>query len=114
MELLADQLSPGDIALADQAFMAGIMSLMPALVGLPISEIIAPLGLSTQVRQALCEGSGQIGSLLHIAEFSENDDLSRLDQALAELPGLTPGTINHAQTQALQWANQIGQANPKT
>lgn len=113
MELLAEELSPGDIALADQAFMAGIMSLMPALVGLPIAEIIAPLGLSANVREALCDGSGQLGSLLHIAEYSENGDLSRLDDVLDELPQLTPGAINQAQTQALLWANQIGQDSPR-
>ena len=32
----------------------------------------------------------------------------RLTQALAELPGLGPKAINRAQTQALQWANDIG------
>lgn len=109
MELLAAESQPGDTALADQAFMAGIMSLMPALVGLPIADIVAPLGLTANVRDALCAGTGTLGALLRIAESSEDGDMLRLTQALAELPGLGPKAINRAQTQALQWANEIGQ-----
>ena len=84
-----------------------MMSLMPALVGLPIAEVIAPLGLTANVRDALCEGSGLLGALLHIAECSENGDIAALGRALAELPSLSPKAINRAQTQALQWANDI-------
>jgi c-di-GMP-related signal transduction protein len=107
MELLAADLRPGDSALADRAFMAGIMSLMPALVGLPIAEIVAPLGLTGDVRDALCEGSGQLGDMLHLAESSESGDLETLTCNLAKLPGLSAKRLNQAQTSALQWANSI-------
>jgi len=107
MELLAGEVRPGDSILSDQAFMAGIMSLMPALVGLPIAEVIAPLSLTANVRDALCDGAGLLGALLHIAECSENGDIAALSKALAELPALSPKAINRAQTQALQWANDI-------
>ena len=112
MELLAGELRPGDAALADQAFMAGIMSLMPALVGLPIEEIVAPLGLTGIVRDALCDGSGPLGELLRISENSESGDLDQLAENLARLPGLSPKALNRSQTQALQWANSIGQDVP--
>lgn len=109
MELLADEVSPGDPALADRAFMVGIMSLMPALVAQPIEEIVAPLGLARDVRDALCNGSGRLGALLQITESSESGDVARLGSALAGLPGLEPKAINRAQTMALQWANEIVQ-----
>lgn len=112
MELLAAELMPGDAALADQAFMAGIMSLMPALVGLPINEIVTPLGLSGTVRDALCDGSGPLGQMLELAENSESGELAQLAESLARLPGLGPKALNRAQTQALQWANSIGQETP--
>ena len=108
MELLAGDLRPSDGAFADQAFMAGIMSLMPALVGLPINEIVAPLGLSSDVRDALCEGRGMLGDMLHLAESSENGEIEALSSHLARLSGLTPKQLNRAQTDALQWANNIG------
>ena len=108
MELLANELRPQDKAFADQAFMAGIMSLMPALMNLPIDEIIAPLGLADALRDALCAGSGTLGTLLRLAECSEGGDLECLAEQLANLPGLGPKALNRAQTGALQWANAIG------
>ena len=109
MELLAADLRPGDGAFSDQAFMAGIMSLMPALVGLPIAEIVTPLGLASAVRDAVCEGSGTLGDMLHLAESSESGEIDQLTSNLARLPGLTPKLLNRAQTSALQWANSITQ-----
>src|SRR6185369_1090331 len=108
MELLAEERSPGDSSLADQAFMVGIMSLMPALISLPIAEIVAPLGLSRPVIDALCARSGPLGALLHLAECGETGDLETLTAGLRELPELSLKALNHAQTQALQWANAIG------
>ncbi len=92
--------------------MAGIMSLMPVLVGQPIADIVAPLGIAADVRDALCAGSGRLGALLRISASSESGNLVELTAALAELPGLGPKAINRAQTQALQWANAIGQEKP--
>ncbi len=112
MELLAGELKAGDTAFSDQAFMVGIMSLMPVLVGQAITDIVAPLGLTPAVRDALCAGGGPLGALLRLAESSENGDILQLSAALVELPGLGPKTLNGAQTQALQWANSIGQAQP--
>jgi EAL and modified HD-GYP domain-containing signal transduction protein len=109
MELLAEELSPGNNALADQSFMVGIMSLMPALIGLPIEEIIAPLGMADIVCDALRIGSGPLGALLHLAESSETGDLSTLATSLKALPSVNLKAVNRAQTQALQWANSIGQ-----
>jgi EAL and modified HD-GYP domain-containing signal transduction protein len=111
-ELLAEELSPDNRALVDQAFMVGVMSLMPALIGLSIEEIVAPLGLAAPVRDALCTGSGQLGTLLRLAESGETGDLAGLDQYLASLDGLSLKALNRAQTRALQWANSIGQDSP--
>ena len=109
MELLAAELRPNDSVLADQAFMAGIMSLMPALIGQTIADIVNPLGLASHVREALCDDTGQLNDMLRLTENSENGNLEQLAKNLASLPGITPKTLNRAQTQALQWANSIGQ-----
>lgn len=107
MELLAEDLRPGDDALADRAFMVGIMSLMPALLGLPMADIVAPLGLSADVHDALCDGGGQLGEMLHLTESCESGDLGALTANLEKLPGLNAKLLNLAQTAALQWANSI-------
>ncbi|MBS1161540.1 MAG: hypothetical protein H6R15_3959 [Proteobacteria bacterium] len=109
MELLADEVQPGHGAFADQAFMAGIMSLMPALIGLPIAEIITQLALPDSVKQALIAGHGDLGCLLKISESCETGDLRTLSHNLQQLPGLGAKALNRAQTQALQWANTISQ-----
>lgn len=109
MELLACEMRTSDEAFADQAFMAGIMSLMPALIGLPIGEIIAPLGLNSALCKALCEGDGPLGDLLRLAESSETGELEPLAENLARMPYLSPKALNRAQTGALHWANSIGQ-----
>ena len=109
MELLAGELRHEDKTFADQAFMTGIMSLMPALMNLPIDEIVASLGLAAPLHDALCDGSGTLGTLLRLAESSEGGDLERLTEQLAGLPGLGAKALNRAQTGALQWANTIGQ-----
>lgn len=112
MELLASELRPSDNAFADQAFMAGIMSLMPALMGQPITEIVAHLGIATAVRDAVCEGTGMLGNLLKLAEASETGNLEALTANLQALDGLNAKALNRSQTQALLWANNIGRENP--
>ncbi len=107
MENLAVHLQPGQSAFADQAFMVGIMSLMPALIGLPLPEIIAPLGLPDGVQEALCQQTGELGYLLQLTEKSEEGDLAAMSAILAHLPGLSPRRLNLAQTDALSWANAI-------
>ena len=107
MELLAAETRANDGVFTDQAFMVGIMSLIPALIGLPIQEIVAPLGLATPVHQALCDRSGELGALLRLTESCEEGDLAGLREVLAALPNLGPKAVNRAQTEALQWANDI-------
>ncbi|WP_412481032.1 EAL and HDOD domain-containing protein [Azonexus sp. IMCC34839] len=107
MELLAAEARANDGVFTDQAFMVGIMSLIPALIGLPIQEIVAPLGLATPVHQALCDRSGELGALLRLTESCEDGDLAGLREVLAALPNLGPKAVNRAQTEALQWANDI-------
>lgn len=109
MELLAGELYPGKQASADYAFMVGVMSLMPALIGLPIGKIIAPLGLADSVRDALVTGQGELGNMLKVAESCETGDLDMLNQNLQELPELGIKALNRAQMQAILWANNINQ-----
>ena len=109
MELLAGQLQPGQAAFADQAFMVGIMSLMPALVALPIAELIAPLGVAPAVHDALCAGSGVLGAMLALTAASEGEDTGALAAALDALSAITPADYNRCLTQALAWAAQVGQ-----
>lgn len=107
MELLADRMSTGKPGFPDQAFMVGIMSLMPSLMGMPMTEIVAPLAVSNDVKLALCEGRGQLGDLLKLAVATEMGEPAEVGPFLMRLPGLDPHTLNHCLTEALSWAGNI-------
>lgn len=109
MELFADRLRPRDKDFADRAFMTGIMSLMPALLGLPIIEVVASLGLSSEVREALTENyQGLLGQLLKLTEDLEQNDVAASSHDLEHLSGLNLQAVNACLSQALAWANNIG------
>lgn len=107
MELLADKVAPGDKGFADNAFMAGILSLTPTLLHQSITDIVAGLTLNRDVVAALCEHSGRHGDLLRITELLEDDQLDEIESILPRLPGLQADSINRRLAQALSWANNI-------
>lgn len=107
MELLAEKVAPNDKPFADNAFMAGILSLTPALLNQAIEEIIAGLTLNREVHNALCEHSGQHGDLLSVTELLENAQFDQVETILPRLPGLRADNINQRLALALSWANNI-------
>ncbi len=111
LELLAGQLMGADGDLADRAFMTGIMSLMPTLLHVPIGEILKGLNVSADVRAALEAGEGMLGRMLQLAEALEEGDQDACAALTAELPGVDSQKVNASLTQALAWANNIGQAS---
>lgn len=107
MELLAQAVMPGVQRFADQAFMVGILSLMPVLVNQSIEEVLAPLGLTQEVMQALCTSEGQLAQLLKIVIADEQNEPEKIMLALAQLPRLDLSTVSRCLAQALAWANSI-------
>ncbi|MEQ1775242.1 MAG: EAL domain-containing protein [Burkholderiales bacterium] len=105
LELLA----AGDKAFEDNAFMAGIMSLMDVLLGMPLAEIVNGLPVASEVRDALLDRSGTLGRMLNLAEALERNEAADVSAAVAALPGYTASRVNSAQMEALRWANSIAQ-----
>ena len=71
LELLAQRLRPSQRNVADIAFTVGIMSLMDALFGIPMSEIVTQIPVIDEVAEALVHRSGFFGELLRLAESIE-------------------------------------------
>ncbi len=111
MELLAEKLQPQGRELADHAFMIGIMSLMPALLGMAMADLLAQLPVAPRVRQALCEYGGTLGSLLRLVESTEQADPAPADEALRALPVLNAQTLASCLATALAWSNRLGRSN---
>jgi len=106
---LLELMAAGNAALEDDAYMAGILSMTDALLGMPLRRIVAQLPVSDEVRDALLERSGTLGRMLDLAQALEGGDESATAAAIAALPELTPTQVGRAQAQALAWANSIAQ-----
>jgi EAL and modified HD-GYP domain-containing signal transduction protein len=107
MELMMDRIAPGNRGQADQAFMVGVLSLLDALFGVALPDLLVELNLTDPVRAALLRGEGLLGQMLDIVRAQEQYRFADLDARLAELPQLSLSDFNQAQIQALGWANQL-------
>ena len=116
MELLLDRLSedcPGGRESIDQAYMVGILSLMPALFGSTMPEILAQLPVARPVHDALAARNGTLGDLLSLVEALENSPQHAPGRApaapglLRRLPGIDADHANRCLSAALSWANKL-------
>lgn len=103
METVAQQL--GWSAVAGQAFMTGMLSLVDTLFGQELSGIIDQLSLDPAVTRALLYREGDLGLLLLLAEASELEDSARAAAILQALGLHDLDAFNRIQVEALKWAS---------
>lgn len=108
MELLAAEVHPKQGDFADHAFMTGIMSLLPTLMGVSLEEILRGIEIGATVRAALESQSGDLGTMLQLTEALESADGDTCRNIMRRLPGLDATAVNTCLAQALAWANNIG------
>ena len=101
LELLA-QACGHDRLGQEQAFMAGMFSLLGVLFGLPLAEVLRPLPLGDTVQAALLRQEGELGALLLAVQQAEAGDHPALAASLAGR-GLDAATFNALQAEALRW-----------
>lgn len=101
MELLA-KVSGLDKSGQDQAFMAGMFSLLGTLFGLPLAEVLKPLKISETLQRAVLEHAGELGHLLRLVETAERCELDALPELLdtAQVPATE---FNLLTIQAYAW-----------
>lgn len=102
MELLAMQWRD-DPELGEQAFMTGMLSKIDALVGMPLSRVLAGLPLAPVVRAALLEHSGPLGLLLRVCEARERADLPAQQALYREMGRLDAARVARAENEAAAW-----------
>jgi EAL and modified HD-GYP domain-containing signal transduction protein len=110
MELLSAVQAPQDKGYQDRAFIAGILSLLDTLLGIPMVEIAEQISLAPDVRQALLERQGVLGGLLELTEKTELGDFDGAGELL-ESSGLKVGDLLQAQMASMNWANDLAQAS---
>ena len=107
IELLAARVRPNEKDFEGHAFLTGIMSLMPALLGASMENVLQGLPLDSSVVDALTTRGGELGALLSLAESLEQHD-SENSRLLTQRLGLSASVVNSNLTQALAWASNIG------
>lgn len=86
----------------DQAFIAGMFSLLGVLFGMPMSEVLAPLSMSDEVSSAVLDYKGELGDMLRLCEAVELGDFDYLAARLATLD-IDPAAFNEALVEANHW-----------
>ncbi len=108
LELLAQRLRPGQRSVADVAFTVGIMSLMDALFGMDMEEILAQIPVVDEVSDALLTRSGFFGELLHLAECIERmeEKESLVAPAVRKL-ALSTDDLTELEVAAFEWTDTV-------
>lgn len=101
MELLA-KAGGFDRSEQDQAFMAGMFSLLGILFGLPLAGILNPLQLHESLTSGVLHHEGELGRLLQAVECSECADETRLIGLLGSL-NLSIADYNLLSLDAYRW-----------
>lgn len=109
MERLARRCFPQQEAvMADLAFLTGMMSLMPAALGMPMAEILDQIAVAAPLRQALLLREGELGLLLELTERYDDNDLAGVDKMLVELgKRVSRETLNQCLAESIAWVQNL-------
>ena len=110
MELIARALRSEDTTFQHRAFVAGLLSLINALLGMSMGEIVGSMPVDAKLKAALVERTGRVGAMLLLVEALEESELAGIERALDRIPGLAHGQVIGMQVEAMRWANSIGEA----
>jgi EAL and modified HD-GYP domain-containing signal transduction protein len=88
---------------ADAAFMAGLITGVADLLGLPHTAMAEQLPLSADIADALADGSGPLGEVLRVVNAYEN----------GEPTGIAGGTMAGQYMDAIRWSARALQATSR-
>ncbi len=110
LELLARRIQPTQRNVADVAFTVGIMSLMDALFGIPMDEILEQIPVIDDVANALLKREGFFGELLRLAEGIEQlESEGGEDLVMPALRGLevSADELVEMEVEAFVWSDNV-------
>ncbi len=88
-----------------ELFLLGLLSLMDAVLGRPLDEVLSEMALSDDSQAALLRRTGPYGSVLSVVEAVETGDWEGLSQA-AQPIGLRTDTLPAHYAASIKWADQ--------
>ncbi|EEF26611.1 conserved hypothetical protein [Ricinus communis] len=95
-----------DAGKQEQAFMAGIFSLLDTLLGMTMNEILVIIKLPDDVQSALLGQGGDLSEMLMLVERLQAGDRS---SSMPAFLSLSPEQFADCQFDALKWASGMGQ-----
>ncbi|MES2932532.1 MAG: EAL domain-containing protein [Pseudomonadota bacterium] len=108
IELMVHKLKPGNRSVADTGFTVGIMSLMDALFGVPMEEILLQIAVTDEVSSALLRRKGLLGDMLSLVEqFEKMDASGSLPLPLLGQLRLSMEDLYMMQMTAFDWVNKM-------
>lgn len=90
----------------DKAFMVGVLSQLIDLYDIPVTEIVAGLNLSEEIREAIVNRSGPLGDMLRMVEMMEQLEFDRATVILATT-GIPLMAVLECQHRAFRWRDAI-------
>jgi EAL and modified HD-GYP domain-containing signal transduction protein len=101
-ELLAAQRA---VSPAERYFLAGLLSVLDALVDAPLETVVGELPLAPEVTEALLRKSGDVGATLETVVSYEHGAFDR-----CSLDGVAAHDLTAAFVAAIGWAGSLGQS----
>ena len=111
MELLAPDV--GKAGYADDLFLMGLMSLMDAIMDMPMTAIIAHTNISSHIATPLLTREGEFGNLLNLIACYEQNDWDRA-KAIAAQYDISLGRIFDIYIQSIEWTQQLYTGTERT
>ena len=90
----------------ERAFLVGMLSLVDALLGRPIEEVVRELRLGPDIALALLAREGELGRLLLLAEATERGAFDAAEQELEAL-GLSLAELQAFEVEAYAWLHAL-------
>lgn len=91
---------------AERAFMVGMLSLADALLGRPLEELVAELGLADDIAGSLLERAGRLGALLDFAEAVERSEIDKFEPQLGEW-SLNLADLQKIENETYRWLHGV-------
>ncbi len=109
MELLVERLQPEQGDQRDAAFITGLMSIVPAALGMSMSDVLTQIAVGQDVRAALTDRKGPLGQLLALTERYDDNDVTGTQALLAPFGAAGKlGLLGGILTEALNWVQKLG------
>lgn len=96
------------VVLEQQAFLAGMFSLLDALLDSPLAELLMLLKLQPTIQAALLHREGELGKVLNLVDAFDKADWQQVTLECHQL-GLSEQQVQDSYLQAIAWAEKCAQ-----